>query len=109
MLQKKAKKMIFENWAKTLIQLVRKITIQKQNKYCFLFGGMYLISYIRGMKEKVDSAPETIGFGEKLLSYFTPIFTLMPSAEITSFMILPDGNGGYYIIIIFTPCVYNER
>ena len=52
---------------------------------------------IQGMKQKVDNAPETIGFGEKLLSYFTPIFTLMPSAEITSFMILPDGNGGYYI------------
>jgi len=51
---------------------------------------------IYSMKEKVDKMPEAVGLGEKIISYFTPIFTLMPSSEITNVMIIPSGNG-YYI------------
>lgn len=51
---------------------------------------------IEKMKRVVDNSPEPVGFKEKLLSYFTPIFTLMPAEEIKNFMIIPDGNGGYY-------------
>lgn len=35
------------------------------------------------MKQKIDAAPEPKNWGQRILSWFTPIFTLMPSKEIS--------------------------
>lgn len=95
--------------ARKLIQEAKKLRRKKEFDEAIkkLNESVKLIS---AMKKKVDGMPEPESRGSKILSYFTPLFTLMPSSQITGMKIIPTvhtgGQGGaslgYTIKIIRT-------
>ncbi len=66
---------------------------------------------IAKMKTIVEKMPEPESRGSKILSYFTPIFTLMPSSELTDVKVIPvlgnDGNITFMIEYQFS--TYTDR
>ncbi len=71
------------------------------------------LKLISAMKAKVDSMPEPPSRSSKFLSYFTPLFTLMPTDEITGVKFIPTytagNNGGMGYTIEIQSTTYKDK
>lgn len=66
---------------------------------------------IAKMKTTVEKMPEPESRGSKILSYFTPIFTLMPSNELTDVKVIPviGSDGSLTFVLDFQYSRYTDK
>lgn len=66
---------------------------------------------IAKMKTTVEKMPEPESRGSKILSYFTPIFTLMPSDELTDVKVIPviGSDGSLTFVLDFQYSRYTDK
>lgn len=85
--------------AKSLVKEAKKLNSQKEFTEAIKKLTMAK-TLIRKMKSKVDSMPEPASKGDKFLSYFTPIFTTMPTEKLDKIRVIPiygrDGISFHY-------------
>lgn len=76
--------------AKEFNSAIKKLTVAK--------------ALINKMKTKVDGMPEPDSRGQKILSYFTPIFTMMPTDKLEDIKVIPvfSSSGDISFIYEFT-------
>jgi len=66
---------------------------------------------IAKMKDVVDKMPEPESRGSKILSYFTPIFSMMPSDELTDVKVIPvfGSDGSLTFMLDFQYSRYTDK